>query len=212
LHQRVEIDRPGVEDRDAALLEQVRHAAARAEIAPVLGQHVADLADGAVLVVRQRLDVDRRSAGPVALVHHLFERGAVAASGALLDRALDRVLGHVRAPRLVDGQAQPRVRVGIAAADPGRRADLADQLREDLPALRVRGALLALDRGPAGMAGHTQLPGNRRGLARVPPRSKSDETPSSRPRHLPMSIAGAAAGARLAAIAAGIDLRATTPR
>ena len=115
---------------------------------------MADVADRAVLVVGQRLDQDRGSARAIAFVDHLLEGLTVGPADALGDRPFDVVLGHVRLLRFVDDQSEPRVRVDVAAADPGRGLQLTDQLREDLPSLRVEGALLALDRGPLGMTGH----------------------------------------------------------
>jgi hypothetical protein len=50
----------------------------------VLREHVADLADGPVPVVGQRLDVDRGSARAVALVHHFLERRVFAAAAPFL--------------------------------------------------------------------------------------------------------------------------------
>ena len=106
------------------------------------------IAHGPVLIVGQGLDQNRGAAGAVAFVDRLFEVLTVGATGALRDGALDVVLGHIGLLGLVDDQAQSRIRIDIAAAHARRGLQLADQLREDLPALGVECTLLAFDRGP----------------------------------------------------------------
>src|SRR5690606_28506368 len=66
----------------------------------------------------------------------------------------DVLARHVRVARGVEGATEPRVTVGVAAAEPRRDRDLLDDLREDLAALRVLGALPVLDRGPFVVAAH----------------------------------------------------------
>src|SRR5262249_42825757 len=154
LEQRVRVEPRALEEQRALALEEVRDAAARAEVAAELGEDVPDLAGGAVAVVGERLDVDRGAAGAVALVDRLLPGLGVPAAGALQDRALDVVLGHVGGARLVHREAQPRVRARLPSAEAGRGRDLADQLGEDLPALRVEGALLAPDRRPFRVSRH----------------------------------------------------------
>ena len=78
----------------AERVEIERHRAGLAEIAAEFGEDRAHFARGAVAVVGQRLDDDADAAGTEALVAHLFVIRA-ARLLALLDGALDIVLGHV---------------------------------------------------------------------------------------------------------------------
>src|SRR5271170_1181825 len=73
-------------------IEHETHAIRFAERARSLGKGGADLARGAVAVVGQRLDDNRDTAGPITLVAHFVIGLAALATGAALDRALDRVL------------------------------------------------------------------------------------------------------------------------
>jgi hypothetical protein len=102
------------------------------------------------------LDHQRDATRTVALVENFLELRFVAASGRPFDRPLDVVGGHVdrRPARLLDGQPEPIVRVGIATTLARRDHDLAGHLGEQRPASCVVGALLALDRRPLGVTGH----------------------------------------------------------
>ena len=60
--------------------------------------------------------------------------------------------------RLLDRVLEREVAGRIAAALLRRHDDRARELREELAALRVRGALLVLDRRPLAMPGHRRLP------------------------------------------------------
>ena len=94
------------------------------EVAAVLAEHVAQLADRAVLVVGQRLDDERGAARTVALVGDFFVRDARQLAGAALDRPLDVVGRHVDRLGLGDDRAQARVHVRIAAAGAGGDASI----------------------------------------------------------------------------------------
>ena len=118
----------------------------------MLLEHVAQLADRAVLVVGQRFDDERRAAGAVRLVGDLFVDDAGQFAGAALDRLLDVVGGHVHFLGRRDDRAQARVHARVAAAAAGRDRQFLDQARENLAALGVGRALLVLDRVPLGMA------------------------------------------------------------
>ena len=143
---------PVARHRDqAARLELPGDRAAARELAAGLGEDRADLGRGPVAVVGLRLDEDRDAARAVALVDDLLELLGLAAAGRLVDRPLDVVGRHVDRARLLDGEPEPVVRVGVAAALARRDADLARDLREEGAALGVVDALLALDRGPLGM-------------------------------------------------------------
>ena len=112
------------------------------QLAAGLGEHRADLGRGPVAVVGLGLDEDRHAARAVALVDDLLELLGLAAAGRLVDRPLDVVGRHVDRARLLDGEPQPVVGVGVTAALPGRHADLARDLGEQGAALGVGDALL----------------------------------------------------------------------
>ena len=111
----------GVDEDQAALVEEVGDRAGRAEAAAVLGQQVAHVGAGAVAVLGHRLDEQGDAAGAVALVHDVLDRRRVGArAGALGDRPLDVVLGHRGVARLLDGELQRRV--ALELAPPSRAA------------------------------------------------------------------------------------------
>ena len=153
-HQRVLVGLGLLDDDVALLVEHPGDAVLGAEVAAVLAEHVPDLADGAVLVVGQRLDDQRRAARTVAFVGDLLVRDAGQLAGAALDRALDVVGRHVDRLRLGHDGAQPRVTVDVTAAGASRDRQFLDDAREDLAALGVGRPLLVLDCVPLGMAGH----------------------------------------------------------
>ena len=160
-----------VDDDHAAFLEDPGDRAGLAEAAVVLGEGVAHLGAGAVAVVGQRLDQDRRAAGPVALEEDPLDRlGVGADAGAAVDRPLDVVLRHRGVAGLLDRRRQGRVAVGVAAAIARRDGDRPRQLGEELAALGVGGALLVLDRRPLRMSGHTWHSMNVEMVSDSPPR------------------------------------------
>ena len=136
------------------MLELEGHAAVGAHVAAVLGEGVADFGDGARAVVGQAVDHDRRAADAVALVADLDVIDALKLAGALLDRVVDLVLGHVDGLALVDGHAQARVERRVAAAHLGGHGDFLGDFGERGAALFVLAALAVLDVGPFGMSGH----------------------------------------------------------
>src|SRR6185295_16367877 len=75
-----------------------------------------------------------------------------------LDRALDVVGGHAALPGRQHRRPETRVELDVTPAETRGDGDLLDELREDLPALRVLRALLVLDRAPFGMTGHRKPP------------------------------------------------------
>src|SRR5690606_30804458 len=102
-----------------------------------------------------------------------------------LDRALDGVLRHVLAERLVHRRAQARVVGGIAAAEPGGNGDLTDQLGEDLAALGVLAGFLVFDVGPFAVTGHMSsvvVCVSPAGAAGCAAREAGDRPPGSAPR------------------------------
>src|SRR4029077_12864883 len=76
---------------------------------------------------------------------------------AALDRALDVVPGNRVVACLLDGRCQGHVAFDAGSALARRHLDGAEELREELTALRVGSALLALDRAPFGVAGHGKI-------------------------------------------------------
>src|SRR5690606_4946971 len=88
----------------------------------------------------------------------LLVADALELAGAALDRAVPVVLRHALRLRLVDGEPQPRIRGRITAARAGRDRDLADQLREDLAALRVLRAFAKADVCPLAVTCHVTAP------------------------------------------------------
>src|SRR6266404_912137 len=142
-------------DRDQPLLgEHPGDAAARAQVAVVLLEDVADLGDRPVTVVGQDRDHDRDPRGAVALVVDLLVVDALELARPLLDRALDVVARHARGLRRRDGGAQAGIGVDVTAPHTRGDGDLLDHLGEDLAALGVLGRLLVLDRAPLRVAGH----------------------------------------------------------
>src|SRR5690606_33549242 len=87
--------------------------------------------------------------------------------------------------RLLDREAKPRIRRGITASGAGCDRDLADELREDLAALRVLRAFSESDVRPFAVTGHVTAPSvplrwlfaERSTRRHLPPRS-----PGGRPR------------------------------
>ena len=159
----------GVDQDQAAPLEQPGDRAGAAQVAVVLGEGGAHVRGGAVAVVGQRLDDHRDAVRAVALVDHLLEAVRVGVGArAARDRAVDVVLRHRVGARLLDrvGEREVRGRVGPALA---RGHDQRPrELGEELAALLVRRALLVLDRAPLAMPGHWPPPERGRGTARAP--------------------------------------------
>ncbi len=104
----------GVDDDDAAFLEDPGDRARLAEAAVVLGEGVAHVGAGAVAVVGQRIDQDRRAAGPVALEEDLLDRVGIGAdAAAAVDRPLDVFLRHRGVAGLLHRGRQGRVGIGV---------------------------------------------------------------------------------------------------
>src|SRR5690348_11866872 len=122
------------------------------EVAVVLRQQVANLADRAVLVVRENLDHQRHAARPVAFVGDFLVRDARFLTRPAADCTLDVLARHVVRLCLRDDGAQARVGPLVAAAVAGSDRQFLDDAREDLAALGIGGTLFMLDRVPLGMA------------------------------------------------------------
>ena len=130
----------GLEGDFADVVEHVADGTGGAKVAGVFGEHGADGTAGAVAVVGQGFDDDGDAAGAVAFVTDVVEVFAVGALR-LLDGAFDVVFRHVFGARVLNGEAQARVHVGIGRAGLGGDGDFAGELGEQLGAL---GILLAL--------------------------------------------------------------------
>ena len=123
----------------------------------MLGKSVPNFRHGAILVVGQAINHDRRTAWPVTFVANLGIVGAIELAGTALDRTIDIVLRHALRLGLVDRQAQPRIGGYIAATHACRNRDLTDQLCKQLPALLILGALAVLDVRPFTVSCHCYL-------------------------------------------------------
>jgi hypothetical protein len=100
---------------------------------------------GTVAVVGQRLDDEGDPARAVAFVAHLLVGGVVFPARPALDGAFHRVLGHVGVTGGDHGGPETRIGVRVGQACLGRDRQLADDLGEDLGALRVLRALAIHD-------------------------------------------------------------------
>src|SRR5690606_6482113 len=170
---------------DGLLVEEEGDGAGGAEVAAVLREEAAEVGHGPVRVVRERLDEDGDAAGAVALVRHLLVVGPLDLAGAPLDGALDGVLRHVLRLRLVDGEGEAGVRVGVAAALARRDHEVARDAGPRLRAPLVGGALLPLDLRPLVVTGHRVSCSVRWGM----PSGK--DTGGGGPRRARRAVAGA---------------------
>ena len=160
----------GLVDDLADVIEHERDGAGFAERTAGAGEVGAHRARRAVLVVGQRLDDDGDATGAVALVADLVIVLAVGA-GRLLDGAVDVILRHVFRARILDGEAQAGVHLGIRQAELRGDGDFARQLGEQLGPLGVGRTLAVHDVLELGMSGHLGRPieaNGRRGAARSP--------------------------------------------
>ena len=103
----------------------------------VLAENVADVGNGAVLVICRHINKYGHAARPIAFVHDLFIDRAIHFARAALNAALDVVLRHAVVARLLDGEAQTQVVIGVAATVLGRHDDLFGDFGEQVAALGV---------------------------------------------------------------------------
>src|SRR5205085_8319953 len=106
----------GLNGQHAAALELPGYAAVLAQAAAVLGQQVAHVGDGAVLVVGEHLDDQRRARRAAPLIARALVVLAAAGPRAAGDGALHRLLGHGRGLALVHQRFQRGVVLDVAAA------------------------------------------------------------------------------------------------
>ncbi len=129
LHDPVFIGTGGKENHPDAI-KQIGHRAVGAEIAAVLAEYMAHLADRAVAVVGSTFHQHRDPAWGVALVTHRLVTDTLQLAGPPLDGPVDGLAGHIARQGLVHRGAQGRVTGRIAATGTGSHRDLADQLGE----------------------------------------------------------------------------------
>src|SRR5712691_2108408 len=139
---------------DPAPFEHPGHAVRRAHAPALLLEDVPDLGPGAVLVVRQHAHEHGHPARPIALIGDLLVLLARYLARALLDGPLDVVRWHVGRLGGLHGRLETEIALRVAAAVLRGHRDLAEDLGEELPALHVGLALLALDLGPPGVSRH----------------------------------------------------------
>src|SRR5262249_32160536 len=144
-----------VDLNNASTIEHPGDTARGAHTAALLLEDVPDLGPRAVLVVGEDAHEHGDAARAVALVRDLLELFARTAPRTFLDGALDVVRGHVGGLGRLHSGLEPHVGLGIAPAVLGRHRDLSEDLREELPPLHVRLALLPLDLGPPSRSRHT---------------------------------------------------------
>jgi hypothetical protein len=108
---------------------------------------------GTFLVVGQDFDKDGNTTRSVTFIDILFIRHRVAERpGPFLYGPFDVVFRHVLRFSTVNGDAQPRVGLGIAPTYSGGRRYLPDQFREDLSALCIGRAFFMLNGTPFAMS------------------------------------------------------------
>ncbi len=134
----------------ALALEHPGDAALFAEVAAVLGKHVADLAHGAIAIVGGDHHQNRGAAGAVAFEHHLVDLAAFQFAGAAHDGLLDVVGRHAGSLGGRNRRAQAGIHIGIATGAGGDH-DFFNDARETLSALGVESGFLVLDCRPFGM-------------------------------------------------------------
>src|SRR5205823_3620055 len=120
-------------DRDDPLFGELkRHGAAVGKVPAGFFENAADFRGRPGAVIGEPFDHQGDPSGGVGLVRYGFIILRTQLAGALLDRLVDRVLGHVDALGLVDDVAQRKVVPGVAAVL-GGDDDLAGDLAPDLP-------------------------------------------------------------------------------
>src|SRR5580765_6327799 len=113
-----------------------------------------DLAYGAIAIVSIDVQQNGDATGTVALQRKFFVGCAGEFPSTALDGPFDVVGWHVFGLRSQNGSTKARIGIGITAAIFRGDADFFDQACENLAALCVKRALLVLNCGPFGMAGH----------------------------------------------------------
>src|SRR5262249_8440040 len=120
----------------------------------IFREDVPDLADGAVSIVGHDVNNHRNAAGSVTFVLQFFDVSAFKLPGALHDRTLDIVGGHIHLFGIRDSLSQSRVAFGVSAPNTCRDGDFLDELGEHAPSLGINGAFFVFDTVPLRMAGH----------------------------------------------------------
>src|SRR6266853_516291 len=121
----------------------VKHPGNRAgftQVPAALGEGVADLADGAVAIVRGHLHQQRHAARAVTFKSDFFVVDALKFASTALDGALDVVGRHVLRLGSSDSPAQSRITFNVASATLGGHGNFFNQTGEYLAALGVQRA------------------------------------------------------------------------
>src|SRR5690554_2281581 len=154
-HQLVDVLDIGVaQAENPAVFEHPVYAAIFAQIAVMLGEHMPNFGDDAVSIIGRAGQKDRHAAGAITLIIKGFIGDAFELAGALFNRTLNRILGHIGGFGLVDIHAHFVIGVEVPAAAARRRGDLLDQCAEDFAALGVFAALFMLNIRPFTMSSH----------------------------------------------------------
>src|ERR1700741_5308291 len=116
------------------------NAARRAEIPIVFRKNASNLSGSPVLIICRGFHDDCYFPGPITFVDDLLEMGVFAAfAGSAFDCSFDVVVRHALGTSSLDGAAQSRVAIGIAAAGFGGDTDLFGQFTKNLAAFGVDG-------------------------------------------------------------------------
>ena len=135
------------------MVKHERHGVGFREIATGLGEGRAHVRRCAIAVVGQHFGNDCDASRTVTFVADFIEGRAVGCF-ALLDRALDGILGHVFLARSDDSGAQAWIHCRVRQAHLGRHGDFTPQLAEHFRLDSILLALAAHDVLELGMSGH----------------------------------------------------------
>src|SRR6185369_7530650 len=149
----VKIDVPR-EDYEPFLVEDPGYTAGLTHVPVTLGENAPDIGDGTVSVIRHNLDENSHPSGTIAFVGGLLVVYPFHPAGALFDRALYVVLGHILALCLVNGCSETGIGSGVAPSQLGSYRYLLDYLCKYLAALCICRAFFVFDCAPFIMSGH----------------------------------------------------------
>src|SRR5262245_10669494 len=147
-HQSIFADFRFFNDDQTLLAEHVSHRTGLAHVATMLGEDVPNFGDGAVLVVRDRLNHYCHSAGTKAFVGSVLVALSRQLASSFLNSPLDVFSRHVDTLSLLDDCSESRIAIWVTATNAGSHRDFFNDARENLATLGVCGALLVLDAVP----------------------------------------------------------------
>lgn len=122
-------------------------------VSMILREEVAQLGNGAIAIVARDFQQDAGPAWAIGFQVELFIHHAGQLARASLNGFLQRIAGHVGFFGLQDRQPEPGIAIRIRAGA-SRDRDLADNARENLPALNIHGTLVPFNRRPMAMSTH----------------------------------------------------------